>query len=548
MDKEVAVLIGGESGQGIDFAGRILGEFFNEQGLYCFSSREYESVIKGGHTYSIVRASEKEVLCSKIKLDYIIALNEDCLRHLKNLKTNGKIICDKGLKIEKSRGITAIRIPFDEIVEKFGKIFLNSACISAMLCVSNYDMNEFMKLIKKEKEQNQKVVNFIFNYIKKNYSKIIERKKEKSVRKGEMLSGNEAIALGMKTAGLERYYAYPMTPATTILHYLAKKQREFNMLALQLENEISVINCALGSAYAGKKTAVGTSGGGFDLMHEALSLAGMAEIPILVINVQRGGPSTGIPTHTSQADLLSVVYSSHGEFPRIVLAPSTTEEAYEKSAEALNLAWKFQIPVILLSDKSLSEESKTTSLKKIENLKINFEKGSKKYMFSKNGISPLIIPGTDTIVKSNSYEHDEEGYTTEDPEMAAKMQEKRAKKREYLIEEMKKLETVKKYGNSDNIIISWGFSASELREAVKNVRKPVKIIQPIYIEPFPVWEIENELKKAKKVIIVEKNHDAQLAKIIRENTGFSIENKILKYDGTVFDPDELAEKINGMLK
>jgi 2-oxoglutarate ferredoxin oxidoreductase subunit alpha len=304
---------------------------------------------------------------------------------------------------------------------------------------------------------------------------------------------------------------------------------------------------ALGSAYAGKISAVGTSGGGFDLMHEALSFAGIAEIPIMAINAQRGGASTGLPTYSGQADLLSSVYVSHGEFPRIVAAPSTNEEAYELSVELLRLAWKYQVVSILLSDKQLSESYKTTKFSKVDKIKLNLANGDARYKFTANGVSPLIIPGiANSIAKASSYEHDEKGYSTEDGPAAVRMQDKRAKKRDAIIADMKKIETVKTYGSGDNVVISWGSTVSQVREAMKYSKK-FKLICPLYLEPFPIWDIKKELGKVKDIILVEQNKDAQLNELLKKE-GLGARKIILKYDGRPFEPKELAKEIDEALK
>lgn len=539
--RDISVLIGGEAGQGTDSTGRHLGEFFADQGLHVFVYRDYGSVIKGGHSFAVVRADENETFATDRELDVLVALNDDSLKHLKNLKKDGILICAQGCK---NSSVKTINIPFEEIEKKWGKIFLNSACITAMLTLKGYDAAGFLKHLPKRQKENAAVSAFVVNYVNKNYSSLIESKKIKTKKQGELFLGNDLIARGMIDAGLERYFAYPMTPSTGILNYLAAHQKEFG-LALQPENEISVINMALGSAYSGKISAVGSSGGGFDLMHEALSFAGIAELPIMIIDAQRGSSSTGLPTYSGQADLLSSVYAAHGEFPRIVAAPSTTEEAYELSAELLKLAWKFQVPSILLSDKNLSESYKTTRLSKIQKIKLKFSKGDSRYKMTASGVSPLILPGVaGSMSKISSYDHDEKGFTTENGDLAVKQQDKRAKKRNAIISEMKKIETVRTYGGGNNTVFAWGSTVSQVREAMKHSNKKFRIIHPLYLEPFPVWKIG---KKAKKLIVVEQNKNSQLAELLKRE-GIPVNKSILKYDGRPFDPKELAKEIDGVLK
>jgi 2-oxoglutarate ferredoxin oxidoreductase subunit alpha len=541
----ISVLIAGEAGQGTDSTGRHLGEFFSEQGLHVFVYRDYGSVIRGGHSYAVVKASDEEVLATDKEIDALIALNEDSLKHVKELKKDGILICAKGCK---NVFVKTISIPFEEIGKKWGNLFLNSACIAALLTIKGYDASEFLKHLAKRHKENAEVSDFVVNYVKKNYSNLIESKKTKTAKKGNLTLGNDAIAKGMIDSGLERYYAYPMTPATGILHYLASHQHEFG-LALQPENEIAVINMALGSAYSGKISAVGTSGGGFDLMHEALSFAGIAELPIMIIEAQRGSASTGLPTYSGQADLLSVIYAGHGEFPRIVAAPSTNEEAYELSAELLKLAWKFQVPSILLSDKQLSESYKTTKFSKVDKIKLKFAKGDARYKITGNGVSPLIIPGVaNSVSKITSYEHDEKGYSAEGGNETVRMSNKRAKKRDAIISEMKKMKTVNTHGNGENLVFAWGSTASQVKEAMKYTIRKIRLVQPLYLEPFPAWKIVPELEKAQNVVIVEQNKNSQFAELLRKETGCLIENRILKYDGRPFEPKELAKQLDGALK
>jgi len=308
---------------------------------------------------------------------------------------------------------------------------------------------------------------------------------------------------------------------------------------------------AVGCAYAGKKVAVGTSGGGFDLMQEGFSLAGMSENPVVAIESQRPGPSTGVPTYTSQADLNYLLNAGHGEFPRIVVAPGTQEQAFYKAAEILNLVWKFQVPGILISDKNLSESWKNVSLNENKIYKAKpklFGNGEyKRYKFEEDGVSPLAFPGTKgVVVKSSSYEHDEYGITTEEPEKIAKMQEKRFAKLKYIEKELENLETVKIYGEGENAIVTWGSSIGAVLEAAKKLNN-VKIVQVLYLSPFPKKKIAKELRECKSVVGVEANFLGQLCDLIFANTGIEINKRILKYDSREFAPCELYLKLKEII-
>ncbi|OHB14314.1 MAG: hypothetical protein A2431_02495 [Candidatus Zambryskibacteria bacterium RIFOXYC1_FULL_39_10] len=289
---------------------------------------------------------------------------------------------------------------------------------------------------------------------------------------------------------------------------------------------------ALGMAYAGKRVAVGSATGGFALMQEAFSFAGMAELPLVVAVSQRQAPATGSPTHSSQSDLRFVIHAGHGEFPRIVLAPGDPTESFKAGAEALNLAWKFQVPVIVLLDKILSEHMMTSDIERLKEGKIErFEE-------------ERIFPGTlGVVVKTTSYEHDEEGYTIDKPEEIKKRVDKRFEKAKNIETEMQNRETIKVYGEeNENVIVFFSSTKGPVLEASKYFNKPVKLVQIVWLEPFDTEKIKKELEN-KKVICIEGNHNAQLASLIREKTGIVCES-ILKYDATPFDPMELAEEIN----
>jgi 2-oxoglutarate ferredoxin oxidoreductase subunit alpha len=327
-----------------------------------------------------------------------------------------------------------------------------------------------------------------------------------------------------------------MTPSTSILHYLAGKQTKEKLRVIQPENEIAAINMALGAAYAGKRAAVGTATGGFALMQEAFSFSGQAELPLVVAVSQRQAPATGVPTRSSQSDLRFVIHAGHGEFPRIVLAPGDPEESFKAGAEALGLAWKFRVPVIVLLDKNLSEDMLSS---KIDENSVLAERNEN-----------MIFPGTpDKVVKVTSYEHDEDGITTDIPEEIKKSVEKRFEKGEKIKEEIKNKETFKIFGDKDseNVIVFWGSTKGAVLEAAKYLEKPAKLLQILWMEPFDSLPIKKELR-GNNVICVEGNHEGQLASLIREKTGVDIKNKILKYDSMPFDPEELAEEIKKMMK
>ncbi len=550
------ITIGGKAGDGIKAAGKLFANILSELGYYVFVLDDYPSLITGGHNFNKISFDKKPIFSHYKETDVLVALDKKAIdRHKKELKKNGIIIYDSNSI--NLYGKNTIGVPAQDFVKEISgiKIMRNVALLGVLSYVVGIDFDVVKKVLKKiypkAADKNIAIAEKGYNFAKGKVKQILKLKRVGKPK--ELMTGNTAIAYGAVKSGLDNYIAYPMTPATSILHYLAKNADKFGIKVIHPENEISVINMALGSAYAGAKTMIGTSGGGFALMNEALSLAGMSETPIVIAEIQRPGPSTGVPTYTSQADLNFVLNAGHGEFPKIVVAPGTNEQAFYKSAEALYLAWKYQVPVIILGDKHLSESLRTIEIndKRAKKAKGKFSKGGlnyKRYTLTKDGISPIAFPGMkNTVVKSSSYEHDEFGITTEEPKQIKAMQEKRMRKIKLMEKEIEKLESVKVYGKGKKVIVTWGSSIGAVLETAKYL-KNVKIVQILYMLPFPKKSVEKHLKGAKKIVCVEANATGQLANLIKLHTGIGIKNKILKYDSREFEPIELLKELKRWLK
>ncbi|MCL4378745.1 MAG: 2-oxoacid:acceptor oxidoreductase subunit alpha [Actinobacteria bacterium] len=545
--KELSILIGGKAGEGIDTSGALIGRILSRLGYRVYIYREYPSLIRGGHTFSIIRASEKQIGSHYNSIDILLALNQETIDAHKNRLKNDSFILynsDAG-RAEKGTGI-----PVDKIIkEENANPVMKNTCIIGALCKSagiKWKILEdvFKKHMPKETELNLKLAKHGYDEA----SQFINTE-TLSNKVLPLITGNEAIGLGFLKAGLTTYMAYPMTPSTGILHFLAQiSVAEPTLKVLQPESEIGVILMALGCIYAGEKTAIGTSGGGFCLMVEGLSFSSMAELPVSIVLGQRTGPSTGLPTYTSQSELLFALTCGHGGFFRIVVAPGDAREAYFWSALSLSMSWKYQIPSIILSDKTLAEGTYSFTAEPLnfseENIGLWKKKEQyKRYLNTENGISPLAFPpDKNAIVKVNSYEHDEYGITTEDSSLTKTMQEKRFRKNRLLFEEIEKYETIKSYGNknSEDAILTWGSNKSVCIEAGEILG--MRVIQPIVMSPFPVNKLNDALKGVSKIICVENNIDGQLASLVKYY-GISVDRKILKYDGRPFTVDELISEI-----
>ncbi len=499
------IVIGGRAGQGINLVSGIVSSVLANQGYFTFNYRDYPSIIRGGHNFNVLSISDEKIESHESTIDGIVAMDDLTLEvHKKELKKTG------------------FTIPPDKYIE-FG-INLNMALAGALMKILSIEKSvlddEVKKTVKKNPEEALKAADFGFDSVEKKFSLT------KLNNKLTILSGSEGVVQGAVNSKIDVYLGYPMTPSTAVLIGMASSQEKHGHLVFQPEGEIAVANMALAASFAGAKTMIGSSGGGFDLMTEALSLQGQAEIPLVVYLAQRGGPATGLPTYTMQGDLDLALRSSHGEFPRIVIAPGTPLDAIEKTNEAFYLSEKFRALSIILSDKHLAESE---------------------FSFSEIPKKPLEIKVTRTvpgekIVKATSYEHDEFGNTTESAEIATKNANLRIKKYSEIKKACQNFEMIKIHGNPNakNLIIGWGSTTGAIKDAIKNL--DVKFLQVIYLKPLSN-KIKSEIEKANKVLLIEQNLTGQLGRLIREKTGFSIKNRILKYDGRPFTSDTLKEQI-----
>ena len=550
MKKDYSILIGGEAGQGSRKAGLMIAKLFSELGYNIFIYDDYQSLIRGGHSFSHIRVSDKKVLSHREKIDFLLALDKNTVdKHKKDLDKEGIIIYNSDEISLRNKNVVGIEM--DKIVEEFKgtSIMGNTALMAGFAKIIGIDWKIIEKLFKKEFKKYQKIN---LKIARKSFDSLENIIKVKRInKKGSiLLTGNEAISLGAVKAGLDFYFAYPMTPASGILHYLAKHKKEFNVAVSQLENEVGIVNAALGAAYAGSRTMVGTSGGGFALMTEGLSLAAQSEIPLVIVESQRMSPGSGVATYNGQGDLLFALTAGHGDILRFVIAPGDAEESFYWSGKILNLSWKYQTPSILLVDKEVSESTFSFDEKVLEKVKYEKplfwnKKGSySRYKNTKKGISPLAFPGEkDQVIKSNSYEHDELGITVEDEKSVEKMQKKRLRKFEEMKKEVDKLEAVKIFGNknSQKAIIAWGSTKGPAKEIAEKLG--IKMIYPIVLQPFPEKQMRDALKGVKKIALIETNGTGQMGEVLAR-FGVKIDKKILKYNARPFLPEEIGRELS----
>jgi 2-oxoglutarate ferredoxin oxidoreductase subunit alpha len=547
---EVSVLIGGKAGDGINSAGAMVAQLLNHLGYRIYLYFDYPSLIRGGHNFAIVRGRETSPGTCGIKVDFILALDQETIeRHKDAWKTDTVVIYN--LDVVKSNGQG---LPVKEILaaEHAPDIMGNSAVIGGFAKVAGIGWKTveavFSSHIPKGTEQNLRVARRAYDTLV-----TVHPLSPCSNPPVPLLTGNEAIGLGMVNGGLEAYISYPMTPSSSLLHFLAEEQENLGITVVHPENEIAVILMALGFASAGKRAAVGTSGGGFCLMTEGLSLAGMAELPIVLLVSQRTGPSTGLPTYTGQADLLFVLHAGQGEFPRLIVAPGTTEEALYWAEVSMHIAWEFQVPAFILSDKTLSEGMYSTDLSLVPTIPQGgiplWDKNApyRRYSDNLSGISPLAFPGTEgAVIKVNSYAHDEAGITTEEAESVTQMTRKRFNKGEGLRQTMDRYPQVTISGNPAALVtlLCWGSTDGVCREVADQLG--LRVVRPVVLSPFPAEPLRKVLEGAGMIIVVEENATAQLATLAMQY-GITCQKKILRYDGRPFMPEDLREKIQEVL-
>lgn len=553
-----SILIGGKAGFGIDKASLIIAGVLNRIGYRIYVYRDYPSIIRGGHTFSVIRASRDKVATHLENIDFLLVLDQDTFNiHKINLTDTSTVIYDSDVvKINTlPKKIRTIGIPLTKIIkeENANEVMRNSGMIGALFKAAGVPWPVVESCIKKEipndSGQNLKIALRCYRLADEKIKIIpIDRKAL------PLLTGNEALGLGLLKAGLNAYIAYPMTPSSPILHFLARHADKFSLKVLHPESEIAVILMALGFSYCGDKVAVGTSGGGFCLMTEGLSFAGMAELPVVIIVGGRPGPSTGLPTYSAQTELDFVISAGQGEFPRVVIAPGDAEEAYYSAQVALNIATKYQIPAIILSDKNMGEGTYSFDIDSIEGVEESvcaLWNGSlpyKRYLGTRTGVSPAAFPSQNGVtVKVNSYEHDEFGITTEDPLVTVKMQDKRLRKMAHIKKELKRYDTVKVYGDrkSSRALLCWGSNRGICVELAEKMK--LRVIQPLLLMPFPEDEIRSALKGVRKLISVENNATGQLSRLAG-CAGIKINKTIFKYDGRPFSLEELEKKVKTVLR
>jgi 2-oxoglutarate ferredoxin oxidoreductase subunit alpha len=577
MRQSFAVAIGGAAGQGVATPGDIFAKIFSRRGLHLNAYNAYQSIIRGGHTFLTVRTGPDPITNMGDRLDLLIPLNQDTMdRHLGLLASGAACLynADQIHPGPAAAGVQLCPIPVSKLADiTRNKVAQNTLAMGAALSMMGVGFPALESVIaeqfrKKEKaitDENVSVARAGYDYATENF-KPFAWPLPMTENKYAVLSGNTALAMGGAAAGVKFYCAYPMSPSTGVLHWMADHARKAGIVVRQVEDEIGVINMAIGAAHAGVRSMCATSGGGFALMSEGLGLSAQAEIPFVVIDCQRAGPSTGVPTKTEQGDLWQMLGAAFGDYPRIIAAPLDIGDCFTLIPEIFNLADRFQVPGIVLCDLLLSEGRLSVD-PKVLNFQPHIDRGElitsngaetheeyKRYLITESGVSPRAIPGVPGYTHTvSSDEHDENGVLISDEYTNATkrraMMEKRMRKMNGLEQSVPPPELIGP-SDADVTLIGWGSTYGVIEEACELLRDQgisANQLQIRWLVPLRGDAIVDILKRARHTIIVENNYSGQFARYLRSETSFVPDGNIRKYDGEPFMPHHIVEAVKEQL-
>jgi 2-oxoglutarate/2-oxoacid ferredoxin oxidoreductase subunit alpha len=573
MINQLSWKVGGQQGEGIESTGEIFSIALNRLGYYLYGYRHFSSRIKGGHTNNKIRVSTSQIRSISDDLDILVAFDQETIDlNYKELHDKGIMIADAKFDPKQPEDTNAAlyAVPFTEIATELGtSLMKNMVAVGATCAVLNLDIKVFEEVVQEifgrkgqqVVDKNMEAIQAGFDFMKEKLSddvELMELEKADGLKRLFMI-GNDAIALGALAGGCRFMAAYPITPASEIMEYLIKKLPALGGSVIQTEDEIAAVTMAIGANYAGVRSLTASAGPGLSLKMEAIGLSGITETPLVIVDTQRGGPSTGLPTKQEQSDLMAMIYGTHGEIPKIVLAPSTVQEAFYDTAEAFNLAEEYQCPVIVLSDLQLSLGKQT--VEPLDFSKVEIRRGKlvteelpeienkgyfKRFEVTEDGISPRVIPGMKNgIHHVTGVEHDETGKPSESAANRNAQMNKRFRK----IENIKFNTPVHKnapHEEADLLIVGFNSTRGAIEEAMSRLEQDgikVNHAQVRLIHPFPTDELLPLVKTAKKIAVVENNATGQLANIMKMNVGHAEKvYKLLKYDGNPFLPHEIHTK------
>jgi 2-oxoglutarate ferredoxin oxidoreductase subunit alpha len=577
---DLSIAIGGAAGQGIATPGDILARIFVRRGLHLNAYNAYQSIVRGGHIFLTLRTSDEPVLSFGDKLDIMIPLNQDTMNRHLGLMKSGSVVLYNGDKIKPGEATAGVQLcPFSvkELAPKArGDLVQNTIALAAVLQLIGVEFKILEDILTLQfKRKGQAVIDENVGVARAGYDYAAAHFQSFPVALPDMgrnlafFEGNQALAMGGAAAGVRFYCAYPMSPSSGVLHWMARHARQLGIMVRQVEDEIGVVNMAIGAAHAGCRAMCATSGGGFALMTEGLGAAAMMEIPLVCINVQRAGPATGVPTKTEQGDLWQVMGAGQGDYPRLIVAPTTIVDCFKTVPQLFNLADKFQCPGIILSDLLLSEGRSSVDPAELDfNVPIDrgaviglngstppVNGGYKRYRLTDDGISARALPGTpgfEHVVATD--DHDEDGVLISDeytnPHKRQAMHEKRMRKMESILP---LIDPPRLWGAEDAqvTLLGWGSTEGVIREAIEKLSTEENIaanlLQVKWIVPLHGAAITTLLSKSKRVVVVENNYSGQFARYLRSETGIAADGHIRKYDGEPFMPHHIVDGVKAIL-
>ena len=568
---DFSLAIGGAAGQGIATPGNILARIFTSRGLWLYAYNAYQSIVRGGHIFLTMRISDQKVYSHGDRLDMLLCLNQDTMdRHLGLIGLGGRVIFDSD-KIkpgESPEGVQLCPIPIKELSNKSrNKVIQNTIALGVSTYLMGLEFDALENALKLQFgrkgdaviEENTTAARAGYDYAAENFEAYPEPIAE-GPKHLALWTGNEAMAMAGAAAGVKFYTAYPMSPSTGVLHWMAQNARDLGIMVRQGEDEISVANMAIGAAHVGARAMCATSGGGFALMTEAIGAAAMMEIPIVVINVQRAGPSTGVPTKTEQGDLWQALGASQGDFERLIVAPTNALDSFNTIPELFNLCDQHQCPGIVITDLLIAEGTFSVDSDDLD-FQPEIDRGELisdgagngeylRYAITDSGVSPRALPGLEGFVHVVATdEHDQDGVLISDeftnPHKRRRMVEKRAQKIANIVDKIA-APTLEGPTEAEVTLIGWGSTYGVIKEAVEQLAEKGVAVNhlPIrWIVPFHAQAVIDIVNNAKRTIIVENNYSGQFHRYLRSETGLTIDGHIRKYDGEPFMPHHIVDGV-----
>ncbi len=555
--KSYNIMIGGEAGQGLVTVGNLLSKALVRHGYHIVVTQSYLSRIRGGHNMFTIRVSTEEIACGRERIDLLVALDADTVsRHRQTISEGGLIVADEAFAIGDN---TCVNVPYKEFA---GKKYENVAALGVAAALLGLSGDICSKLLedtfaKKGEgvlQENRQAFSKAFDWTgdRRLFGRGLDP--VSNIRSRLMINGNEAIALGAISSGLKFYSFYPMTPSTSLGLTLASYAKEMGLIVEQAEGEIAAINMAIGASFAGAPSMVATSGGGFALMVEGVSLAAMTETPIVIVVAQRPGPATGLPTRTEQADLEMVLHAGHGEFPRAIFAPGSAEQCFYLTRKAFEISEEAQSPAFILTDQYLADSYRAVEPFDMSDLpavhtkvKKDFSGKYLRHAITDDGVSPRLFPGkSENLVVTDSDEHTEDGHLTEDLEVRKAMVRKRLRKGEII----KSKVVAPEYAGPDSpdlLLLDWGSSKGVVDEAASELcEKGMRVATLHFSQVWPLnaSQFMKYLESTNRVICIEGNATAQFARLLRRETGFKVTGTILRFDGLPFTPEWIIKELN----